>query len=249
MVMHPPSKVSGPMTESFDPYRKWLGIAPKDLPPHHYRLLGIPTFESDPDVIENAAARQMSHVRTFQGSKHAAISQRILTELSAAKLCLLTPERKAVYDGQLRARLQAEGKLSSDNLLSSAIPVRAAAIATAQPAASNSAPEVPRVDERWRTEEPTPSPHAELAPVPIPMPTGPSAVALPVLRRNAPALMRSRRNKNAVPLLITIVSLIVLLGGAGVAAVVVGNRLQEETGTSTNHPAQPAATRPAARTE
>jgi hypothetical protein len=241
MVMHPPSKVSGPMTESFDPYRKWLGIAPKDLPPHHYRLLGIPTFENDPDVIENAAARQMSHVRTFQGSKHAAISQRILTELSAAKLCLLTPERKAVYDGQLRTKLQAEGKLSSDNLLSGAIPVRAGAIATA--------PAVPRADERWRTEEPTPSPHTELPPVPIPMPTGPAAAAMPVLRRNAPTLMRSRRKQNAVPLLITIVSLIVLLGGAGVAAVVVGNRLQEETGASTSHPAQPAATRPATRTE
>jgi hypothetical protein len=25
----------------FDPYRKWLGIPPKDQPPHYYRLLGI----------------------------------------------------------------------------------------------------------------------------------------------------------------------------------------------------------------
>ena len=42
------------MTE-FDPYHKWLGIASKDQPPHHYRLLGIDLFESDLDVIEIAS--------------------------------------------------------------------------------------------------------------------------------------------------------------------------------------------------
>jgi hypothetical protein len=25
----------------FDPYYHWLGIAPKDQPPNHYRLLGV----------------------------------------------------------------------------------------------------------------------------------------------------------------------------------------------------------------
>jgi len=35
------------MAESFDPYHKWLGIAPKDQPPHYYRLLGIDPFEGD----------------------------------------------------------------------------------------------------------------------------------------------------------------------------------------------------------
>src|SRR6187401_3438240 len=105
------------MSEPFDPYRKWLGIPPKDQPPHHYRLLGIATFEDDPDVIENAATRQMAHVRTFQTSKqHGPISQRILTELSAAKVCLLTQQSKTEYDKRLRSRLAAEGKLSSPNL-------------------------------------------------------------------------------------------------------------------------------------
>lgn len=45
----------GFMADDFDPYRKWLGIVPKDQPPNHYRLLGIELFESDPDVIEGAA--------------------------------------------------------------------------------------------------------------------------------------------------------------------------------------------------
>ena len=34
--------------ENFDPYHKWLGISPKDQPPHHYRLLGIDLFEVRP---------------------------------------------------------------------------------------------------------------------------------------------------------------------------------------------------------
>jgi hypothetical protein len=92
------------MDEPFDPYRKWLGIPLKDQPPHHYRLLGIELFESDPDVIDHAADRQMAHVRAFQSGQHAAASQKLLTELSAARLCLLTPATKATYDAQLRAR-------------------------------------------------------------------------------------------------------------------------------------------------
>jgi len=35
------------MAEDFDPYYKWLGILPKDQPPHNYRLLGIELFEED----------------------------------------------------------------------------------------------------------------------------------------------------------------------------------------------------------
>ena len=116
MVLQHAQAVS-PMSDPFDPYRKWLGIPPKDQPPNHYRLLGIAHFEDDPDVIENAATRQMAHVRTFQSGRHSALSQRILNELTAAKLCLLQVEKKAPYDEQLRAKLSAEGKLSSDNLL------------------------------------------------------------------------------------------------------------------------------------
>lgn len=98
------------MDESFDPYRKWLGIPKREQPPNHYRLLAIDWFESDPDVIEAAADRQMAHVRTYQGGAHAEESQRLLNELSAARLCLLTPEKKAAYDADLRAKLGATGE-------------------------------------------------------------------------------------------------------------------------------------------
>jgi hypothetical protein len=93
------------MADSFDPYHKWLGISPKDQPANHYRLLGIELFETDADVIEGAADQRMSHVRTFQAGQNSALSQRLLNELSAAKLCLLTPQKKADYDRQLRERM------------------------------------------------------------------------------------------------------------------------------------------------
>ncbi len=90
----------------FDPYRKWLGIPPKSQPPNHYRLLGIGLFESDQDVISNAADRQMSHVRTFQSGKYSELSQRILNELSAARICLLDAKKCAAYDAKLRITLK-----------------------------------------------------------------------------------------------------------------------------------------------
>ena len=90
--------------EDFDPYRKWLGIPPVEQPPDHYRLLGIGRFEDDPDTISNAADRQMSHLRTFQAGPHSALSQKLLNEIAAARLCLLDPAKKAQYDFDLRAR-------------------------------------------------------------------------------------------------------------------------------------------------
>ena len=91
--------------QDFDPYHKWLGIQPKDQPPNHYRLLGVELFESDPDVIQDAAFQRMAHVRTYQLGKNSALSQRILNELAAAKVCLLNGEKKSSYDATLRARV------------------------------------------------------------------------------------------------------------------------------------------------
>ncbi len=94
------------MSDSFDPYHRWLGIPSEDQPPNHYRLLGIDLFEDQPEVIEYAASRQMAHLRTFQVGPHAALSQRLINEVAAAKRCLLKAEKKAAYDGFLRGRLE-----------------------------------------------------------------------------------------------------------------------------------------------
>ncbi len=93
------------MPEEFDPYLHWLGIRDPQRPPNHYRLLGVELFESDPDVISNAADRQMAHVRTFQSGRRSAESQKVLNALAGAKICLLNPQKKAGYDAQLQAEL------------------------------------------------------------------------------------------------------------------------------------------------
>lgn len=95
------------MDDDFDPYHKWLGIPPAEQPPDHYRLLGLSVFESDPAVIESSADRQMTHVRTFQTGQHSSKSQHLLNAISAARLCLLKPDRKAKYDRELRVRQEA----------------------------------------------------------------------------------------------------------------------------------------------
>jgi len=91
------------MSDAFDPYYQWLGIPPEEQPPDHYRLLGIKLFEQNPDVIEAASDRQMGHLRTYQGGRHSDLSQKLLNEVAAAKVCLLRPQQKAAYDKELKA--------------------------------------------------------------------------------------------------------------------------------------------------
>ena len=101
------------MADAFDPYRKWLGIPPEEQPPHHYRLLAISAFESDPDVISNAADGRMSQIKTYQAGPHAKTSQQILNHIAAAKVCLLDPQKKAAYDRQLREKLKRRSRVRS----------------------------------------------------------------------------------------------------------------------------------------
>jgi len=91
-----------------DPYYEWLGIPPKDKPPNHYRLLGLELFEENRNVIDAAANRQMSFIKEYQAGPDSELSQKLLNELSAARLCLLSSPAKAAYDQQLRARLKAQ---------------------------------------------------------------------------------------------------------------------------------------------
>ncbi|QDU31543.1 hypothetical protein ETAA8_67020 [Anatilimnocola aggregata] len=93
--------------EVFDPYRVWLSIPKAEQPPNHYRLLGISLFESDLQVIQEGADRQIGYLKTKQTGKHVALSQQLLQQVAAAAGCLLDPPGKAKYDDQLRAKLQA----------------------------------------------------------------------------------------------------------------------------------------------
>ena len=89
---------------SFDPYHEWLGIPPSEQPPNHYRLLGIAPFESDPNVISQAAEQRTGQIRGVQSGQLADLAQRILNEIAGAKLCLLDPNIKRAYDASLGKR-------------------------------------------------------------------------------------------------------------------------------------------------
>ncbi|MGH7134199.1 MAG: hypothetical protein ACREHD_00580 [Pirellulales bacterium] len=92
------------MSDSFDPYRVWLGIPPESRPPTHHELLGISPKETEAAVINAAVVRQSAYVRNFQVGKHATDANRILTELAIAKTCLLDPAKRATYDAEFKAR-------------------------------------------------------------------------------------------------------------------------------------------------
>ncbi len=100
MTPHPPAPptIQNPTIMDLDPFHKWLGIPPSEQPPHHYRLLGIDLFESDTDVIDSGAQRQMSHVRTYALGPNKQASQTLLNQLAAARVVLLNPITKREYD-------------------------------------------------------------------------------------------------------------------------------------------------------
>ena len=98
------------MTGTFDPYYDWLGIPKADRAggaPHHYRLLGLTLYESNPRVIENAADRLMTQLRGFAAGPNSKDSQKLLNEVASARACLLDEKRKAGYDKALREKLAA----------------------------------------------------------------------------------------------------------------------------------------------
>ena len=101
------------MSESFDPYYKWLAIPPEEQPPHHYRLLGLRLFETDRDVIETAADQRMAHLRRYQAGKFGPQSQVLLNEVAHAKICLMDPKKRARYDDELRQRMAQQAAAAS----------------------------------------------------------------------------------------------------------------------------------------
>jgi serine/threonine-protein kinase len=103
------------MSKAFDPYHSWLGIPPSEQPPDHYRLLGVPRYEKDADVIEHAADRQMSYLRTFRSVKHVNAAQKLLNEVATAKVTLLNPTKRTAYDAELAKRYPPVAEAAPDS--------------------------------------------------------------------------------------------------------------------------------------
>ena len=100
---------------AFDPYHQWLGIPATEQPPNHYRLLGVPLWEPDLDVIDAAAERQTVFLRTFQLGPQAELAERILNEVARARVTLLNVDQKVAYDDQLRESLPAATGFSASS--------------------------------------------------------------------------------------------------------------------------------------
>ena len=79
----------------FDPYHKWLGIKPGQRPPTHYQLLGIEPDEQDPEVIEEAAVRQTTHL-PLQIAPMPTTARACFNEVSQAHNVLLEPSQAEV---------------------------------------------------------------------------------------------------------------------------------------------------------
>ncbi len=94
------------MSSDFDPYYLWLGIPPHEQPPNHYRLLGIALYESNASVIDSAASRQSTYLHSVAAGPQRQASQKLLTEIAAARRTLLSAESKPIYDAELKARLE-----------------------------------------------------------------------------------------------------------------------------------------------
>jgi len=95
-----------PAISSFDPYHAWLGIQPNEQPADYYRLLGVPRFEPDAGRIARAADERMALVRSYQVGPRGKHTQKLLNELSAARVCLLSVRSRQEYDAALARHLQ-----------------------------------------------------------------------------------------------------------------------------------------------
>ena len=91
----------GERASEFDPYHRWLAIPRGQRPPTYYQLLGVAADEADPEVIEEAALRQTSHVRTYQTGPYGQQATAVLNELGQARATLLNPEKRKEYDARL----------------------------------------------------------------------------------------------------------------------------------------------------
>ena len=125
--------------KEFDPYHRWLGIPASEQPANHYRLLGLALFEADADVIESAAIRQTTHVRSHALGSHGDTTQTVLNQIAEAKITLLNPEKKKQYDEGLRSA----AKVDQDSPLDVFIQTNAAAT-------SISAKQTSSKTERWK---------------------------------------------------------------------------------------------------
>jgi hypothetical protein len=197
----------------FDPYYEWLGIPPKDQPAHHYRLLGVELFEEHRSAIDAAANRLMAYLQELSNGEDAALAQKLLNEVSAARVCLLNPKQKSRYDRKLKAYLQKQSPQAAEGDLPVATPLKDKAVAA-----------------------PPPIPTAQIIPD---SDTTPLISTEPEQTRSSATTSRrsTRRSKNnETKVLFAIITL--LLVAAGTLIYFYGNRPAKEASSENNKPSK-----------
>ncbi len=216
------------MSESFDPYRKWLGIPASEQPANHYRLLGIALFEDDPDVIAYAADRQMSHVRKFQSGQFGQQAQKLLSELAQARRCLLASSEKAAYDKQLKAEQDSGDKGSGSPVAAPqpSRPVQAPVQAPSQAPVQAPPQQAPQAPPQQAVATAEPPQAVPVAVASTPVASGGSPVAV----RSRPVTSKARRGRknSAIPVIGALVALAGLAVVALVAVVAATSQLPED---------------------
>ncbi len=157
-------KKTPPMSEPFDPYQQWLGIAKNEQPANHYRLLGIEPFESDEKVINAAAEQRLSYLSNFKNTQQGADAQKLESAVSSARVCLINPRTKARYDEQLRTQLKTAPTASNSRVTR---PPRPAAVDPMAPVAAPPPQPAPAPMGQAAAVPSTP-PHPAAAPTQVP---------------------------------------------------------------------------------
>jgi hypothetical protein len=99
--------LGAPMSDTFDPYREWLGVQDPQRPPNYYVLLGLDLFEHDREKIWNTSMGLMAAVLEHDPGPYCEDARRIFDELERARDCLYNPLEKQAYDARLRERRSA----------------------------------------------------------------------------------------------------------------------------------------------
>ncbi|MCA9067659.1 MAG: SUMF1/EgtB/PvdO family nonheme iron enzyme [Planctomycetaceae bacterium] len=87
-----------------NPYTHFLGLPEEITQPDHYQLLDLERFNSDPQVIKEAAAAQTEKLRKWQNNDECySLVRRLEMEVASAMLLLADPKKRQAYDQTLSA--------------------------------------------------------------------------------------------------------------------------------------------------
>ncbi len=173
-------------TESFDPYRIWLGIPVERRPASPYRLLGLSPFERDLDTIENAGRSRLAYLDRQASGAHGDDARRLGREVRQAMRELMEPATRDACERFWAEQWQVPigAPLAFDHPPDAGASQAGSPAAPSIPlAAENVAPRPPHLS-LDRAAEPPPLP----LPLPLPLPSSAAEPTPPPVDEPYPAI-------------------------------------------------------------